>query len=401
MRKAVASDPGSAPAHAILGKLLAAENQADEAIAEYKEALRLNPRFAQAEFELASLSLQQSKFADAIQFAQGAINTIPGYAEAHLVLTRALLANGDTAAAEKSLKVLMDGFPQDPTVQTELGRLLLAKGDVVAGRAAFERAIAKDPAQLGALDGLVTIDIHQKRSASARTRLDAAVKAAPANASLLVVAARHYVALGDEAAAERALKQALQGDAKNPIAYDLLARLYVKQERLPEATAEFEKLSSLQPKAVGPQTAVAVLLQVQNRMDEAAARYKKVLAIDPRAPVAANNLAQIYADRNENLDEALPLAQTAKAGLPNSSDVDDTLGWIYYKKKLTQLAVATLKLSEKAQPNNPLYLYHLGMAYAQSGDNDLARQTLEKALKNQANFDGADDARRMLSSLRN
>ena len=79
---------------------------------------------------------------------------------------------------------------------------------------------------------------------------------------------------------------------------------------------------------------VGMLLYMQGKLDDAKAAYEKVLAIDPKSPAAANNLAQIYVDRNENLDVALQLAQTAKAGLPNSHEVDDTLGWIYYKKGL-------------------------------------------------------------------
>ena len=93
-------------------------------------------------------------------------------------------------------------------------------------------------------------------------------------------------------------------------------------------------------------------------------------------------------------------AQTAKAGLPNVSEVDDTLGYIYYKKKLPSVAIASLRVSVAAQPNNPLYLYHLGLAYAQNGDTALARQHLEKALKAQPNFDGAEEARKVLSSLK-
>jgi Flp pilus assembly protein TadD len=183
-------------------------------------------------------------------------------------------------------------------------------------------------------------------------------------------------------------------------AYDLLARLYVNEKRLADATAAFQRVAEGQPKAIAPRTAVAVLLEMQNRRDEAKVRYEEVLAIDPRAAVAANNLAQIHADRNENLDIALQLAQAAKAALPNVSEVDDTLGFVYYRKNLNSLAIRSFKQSVAAQPENPLYLLHLGLAYAQNGDKELARQALEKALKNNANFNGADEARKVLNSLK-
>jgi Flp pilus assembly protein TadD len=134
-------------------------------------------------------------------------------------------------------------------------------------------------------------------------------------------------------------------------------------------------------------------------MDNAKAGYESALALDPKAPVAANNLAQMYADRNENLDVALQLAQTAKAGLPASHEVDDTLGWLYYKKGQATLAIGTLRSAVAAQPDNPIYLYHLGAAYALNNDRTNAKPALEKALKH-GNFDGVQDARRILDSLK-
>ena len=77
-----------------------------------------------------------------------------------------------------------------------------------------------------------------------------------------------------------------------------------------------------------------------------------MLAIDPRSAIAANNLAWIYLDSGENLDIALQLAQTAKAALPNLPQVNDTLGWIFYKKGLFSLAEGPLKLAVE-RDNNP------------------------------------------------
>ena len=49
-----------------------------------------------------------------------------------------------------------------PLVQTELGQLELMKGNRPQARAAFDRALAKDPNSLDALGGLLTMDIEDK-----------------------------------------------------------------------------------------------------------------------------------------------------------------------------------------------------------------------------------------------
>jgi Flp pilus assembly protein TadD len=153
------------------------------------------------------------------------------------------------------------------------------------------------------------------------------------------------------------------------------------------------------PKSVGVHTTLAYVLDAQSLRAEARARYEQVLQLDPRAPVASNNLAWMYAEEGTNLDTALTLAQNAKAQLGNSPEVNDTLGWVYYKKGLASMAVTTLEVSVAQDPRNPIYRYHLGMAHAKAGKTAAARRELETAIKLQAEFPGSSEARMTLASL--
>jgi tetratricopeptide (TPR) repeat protein len=118
---------------------------------------------------------------------------------------------------------------------------------------------------------------------------------------------------------------------------------------------------------------------------------------------ASNNLAHAMLQTGGNLDVALSLAQTARRGLPDSPSVADTLGWIYYQKGAYQSAIGllqeALKLQEKnnKMPDNPDIHYHLGMAYAKSGQTGLARQQFERVLKINPN---SSDAKNQLAQLK-
>src|SRR6185295_18219927 len=112
------------------------------------------------------------------------------------------------------------------------------------------------------------------------------------------------------------------------------------------------------------------------------------------AAVAANNLAWIYAEEGQNLDVALQLAQTAKAQLPERPEVNDTLGWVYYKKGLATLAIPAFRDSVEKAPKSAVYQYHLGLAYAKAGDKEAARKALTAALQMDPKFSGAADAQR-------
>ena len=116
------------------------------------------------------------------------------------------------------------------------------------------------------------------------------------------------------------------------------------------------------------------------------------------APIAANNLAFMYAEQGTNLDVALQLATTAKQRLPDDASVDDTIGWIYYKKDLPSMAVKSLEESLKKRPDTADVLVHLGLAYAKLGENAKARAAFERALKLQPGI-GGDEVRQALAAV--
>jgi tetratricopeptide (TPR) repeat protein len=269
-----------------------------------------------------------------------------------------------------------------------------------AARAAFTRALAKNPTYVAALAGLNQLDIEEKRFDVVKARMADVLRAKPEDGGILLLASRTYGSMGNLTAAEHMLQKAIAVDPNNLEAYGMLGRLYATQNRLDEATAQFEKLAEKQPKSVSAHTLVGMLLDMQNRTSEARERYERALAVDSRAAVAANNLAWIYSETGGNLDMALQLAQTAKSQLPDRPEVNDTLGWIYHKKGLSAMAVAPLLQSIQEDPTNATYHYHLGMAYAGSGDKDKARASLQKALSLDGNFSGAIEARQALLGLK-
>ena len=124
-----------------------------------------------------------------------------------------------------------------------------------------------------------------------------------------------------------------------------------------------------------------------------------MLDINPDVAAAANNLAWNYAEHGGNLDVALTLAQKAKEASPDDPRIADTLGWIYYKKQLYVKAISELKDSAEQLPHDPVVHYQLGMAYFQNGDQAQAKVALQRALKLQGNFDGAEQAKQILASL--
>lgn len=397
---AVQADPKSVAAHYALGTAAVLVGDTTAAIREFSEVLTLNPRAADAQVQLSRLHLEQRRVDDSVEFAGQAVRNQPNSLDAHLILTRGLVARGDLKEAEARLRELLKAAATTPAVHALAGQLHVARKDFVAARTSFERALELDGRFVEAIAGLVALDLQANRPSDAIARLDASLASTDApSPDLLMLAARAYPRTGQVDKGERALRRLVDVDRASLDAYSALGQLYMSQGKLEQAHAEYTELGRRQPQSVPAHTMVGTIAYLQGKADDATASYERVLAIDAHAPVAANNLAWLHAERGGNLDVALELASTAKRGLPEHPNVNDTLGWIYYKKNLAQLAVVPLQESVARAPQNPVFRYHLGLAYAKLGDKLKARRELERALKLNGQFAGAGEARKVLASL--
>jgi tetratricopeptide (TPR) repeat protein len=398
-KAAVAADPQSASAQFVLGTVHALRREVPDAVKAFNEVLRLNPRAIAAQVELSRLNLTTGNRDAALRYAEEAKQTAPGSAAARVALVRSLLAGDDLGRAETELAELLRGQPNSATVHALKGSLEVRRKNYEAARAFFEHALELAPGTLEPIAGLTAVDVQRKGIGAAVARMDAELTKQSPAPELLGLAAQVYTRAGQNDKAEQALRRAVAADPRFSTGYGMLAQLYLKQHRVDEARAEFEAMAKRDPRAVGPRTMVGVLLDTQGKRDEAKRSYEGTVADLNNAPVAANNLAVIYAEAGTNLDVALQLATSAKRQMPDSADVDDTLGWVYYKKDLPRLAVRPLEDSLKKKPDNPEILYHLGLTYARIGEQAKARESLERALKLNPNLPGSANARQTLASL--
>ena len=397
---AVFAGPDNPTTHYTLATIYAQQRKYQEAIESYNEVLRLNPVATAAQLELSRLLLLTGDALGSVELSEEALASNPVSPVGRLTLARSLMAAGELTRAESLMVELVEEFPRAAIVHAQYGTLHLAKEDTVSAQRAYEQAYELNSGSLEALGGLMAIDVRAGRTADARLRVDRQLANAPNNTALLVLAARAYAADQDLVAAEEALRTAVQIDPSTLDAYSLLGQLYVTQGKLQEAQAEFELLAERQPRDVGALTMVAMLLEVQGRVSEAMRRYETVLERDPRAAVAANNLAWHYSSGEADLNRALELAQIAKEELPDRHEVNDTLGWVYYRMGLPASAIPPLAEAVDQQPDNPSYHYHLGMAEMASDDPGKGEQSLARALSIGSEFEGADEARETLAAIR-
>ncbi len=400
LKTAADANPRSLEARLALGRTHAIRGSLKEAIATYNEALTIDGNSIEARMALAELQIANGMAADAVPLLTKVVEQQPYNLNARLALFQGLMAAGDLPQATNQVAIMQKISPESASVHAAAGALALMKKDEAGARAAYSRALAANPQSYQALAGLLTAEMRAKNIGSVKSLIEKQLALMPNDPNVLLLGAQAYDAIGDAAETERLLKKTVQADPASLQAYTMLGKMYYQQGRLDMARQELEKFVVTAPLSVPGNTMLGTILQLQGKQDEARARYSKALQIDSRSAVAANNLAWIDALSNKNLDVALQLAQTAKAQIPNSHQVDDTLGYIYYKKGLSSMAIESLSNSVLRQPDNPLYNYHLALAHHANGNKVEARKLLEKALTSKAKFAEADEAKKLLDSIK-
>jgi len=287
-----------------------------------------------------------------------------------------------------------------------LGNLQLVQKQYGESANAFQQALDRDPNSNDALNGLMNTYLAQNQT-------DKAIAAANAQIAKSPNSSNFYDLLGttlfnkkkDLDGAESAFKKAADLDQHNADALLKLGQVEVAKGSPDQAIALYQQ--SLKNNSREPMFYILMGELYERKQDWSDAKdaYQKALEIKPENPLASNNLAYVMLQSGGNVDMALSLAQTARRGMPDSPTAADTLGWVFYRKGAYQSAVdlfqEALKLGEKNKnPDEATVHYHLGLAYEKTGNNNLARQQLERVLKIDPNYGQASEVKKQLAQLK-
>ena len=105
-----------------------------------------------------------------------------------------------------------------------------------------------------------------------------------------------------------------------------------------------------------------------------------------------------YKTDRASLDRARDLIKGFESS--NEGSLLDTNGWVHYKRAEYADALPALERAVQRAPDSRVIRYHLGMAELQAGRTERARVDLQTAVSGAADFQGVDEARTALASLK-
>ena len=343
------------------------------------------------------------KYQDALRAAEAVLSALPENQDAKVARAEANRGLGNGLAAEAEFLALAKLDPSNPLYVHRLGLLSIAKKDNAGALAQFRKALELKGDFAPALNDLMVVLVRDKQYDAALKEIDRYSSAFPSKDEMHKMRAGVFLEKGDQATAEAELRKAIDINPANPAPYILLSQMHMNQNSVQQALKDVDQLIAKNDRLAPAHLLRASYLQSAKDDNSAMASYRKVLELDPGSEagaIAANNLAWILAEKEQNLSEAFTLAQSARKKFPENAEIADTLGWIYYKQKNYTLAVDQLLFSVNTRPKpGPEHYYRLGMAYYQKGDKMLAKQTLRKAVEMNKDFPGSAEAKKILSTL--
>ena len=403
LQDVVTAKPDNFVAHFNLGRAHASRNEYPQAMQQYREAFRIRPDYIVARLALAETELKAGEFGAGLQAAQDAEKYSPNNPSAQLLEAMALMHLLKNDEARKILEALVAKYPHFSEAQLELGSLDARENKFDAARELFEKAYLGNPADLRPLLGESETYLAQKQPGKAVEIWKREAASHPARGDI----ARQYATMrartGDLDGALADYQSLLQRFTLSPRetaqTYAALGELYVQKGDANSAIAWLQKAKALEPGSVNLLNFLGEIETRTGRQKEAQADYHSVLAIDPNNGQALNNLAFSMADSGANLNEALTLANHAKRMLPNSNQVNDTLGWIYIKKHMGDAAADVFSALVAKAPENPTYRFHYCMALSEKGDKAGAQKQCAAALADNPGKNEADQVRQLLTQL--
>jgi len=273
LKQILAADPRSAEAHALLGiayRAVGTQDVMGESVAEFRQALDLDPHLLPVRLYLARVYIDLGRFARAREELETALTEAPGNPEFLALL----------GESERQLK--------NPARAVEILRQAL-QADESSAQARYYL-------------GLALFDLGQREDAI--KELERVVQSSPGVIDPYLALGTVYLDAGRVDAAIQTLGQGVRIDQRRPELHIQLSRAYRTKGLLDKAEAQ---LALAAPKGAAPGMSAYQYQQVEldlalerglvklqrGQLTAAGDAFKKVLAMDPNNEQAARGLAEV------------------------------------------------------------------------------------------------------------
>ena len=371
--RAIALDPGYAPAHINLGHALRWAGRRSEALASYDRATDIDPGFHEALLGRAEVLRELNELARALETYDRAIEARPDDSRTHLARAGLLVDMRDWQAALSGVERALLLGSDTPEAHTTRGLAHAGLGQRESALESFGRAIAQKPDYPPA---------HINRAVMLR-QMQRFEEAFEAQATALTLEPNNFAALAnrtalllDMARFQDALVTCEQATACWPDRESELlchrAAALLGLNRYEEARLAYERAVASHPDDAQARLGRAAVLQALQRQQEALEECDRAVALAPRLADAHFGRGNVLTELMR-IEEALESHRTACTLDPDNGKISFALGCLHLLKGEYELGWE--RYDRRPKLKNILRLRQLSQAWW-TGAEDLSGKSL-------------------------
>ena len=278
---------------------------------------------------LGLIYMEIERYREAIKEFEAVLKARAGHDRAAFLLASSLLARQESGGPDAAARAagLLEAIPPESSLYVD-ARLLLAS------------------------------PLHKRDDRQALALIEEGVRFKPDSQRLRLAEAHFWERLGEMEKARIILVQAVESfgpEAKRRQQNQSLP--WTKAKRHHPAAPEKRHIFSSEAEIL---FRLGALEDQLGRQSSAIESVRQAVSLNPSHADALNYLAYTWAERRENLAEALVMAEEADALKPNQGYILDTVAWVHHQMGHPQKALPFLKRAVTLSRRDPVVLDHLG-----------------------------------------
>jgi protein O-GlcNAc transferase len=385
---AIKANPMCAEAYSNLGNVLKERGHLDEALSNYRHAVRLKPDFIDGYINLAAALVSSGDLEQAVQAYLSALQYNPDLYCVRSDLGNLLKAMGRLEEAKACYLKAIETQPNFAVAWSNLGCVFNAQGEIWLAIHHFEKAVQLDQ---NFLDAYINLGNVLKEARIFDRAVSAYLRALNLNPNHAVVHGNLACVYYEQGLIDLAIdtyRRAIDLQSNFPDAYCNLANALKEKGLVDEAEACYNTALRLCPTHADTMNNLANIKREQGLIEEATGLYVKALEIFPEFAAAHSNLASILQQQGK-LNDALMHYKEAIRIAPTFADAYSNMGNTLKEMGDVQAALQCYTRAIQINPGFADAHSNLASIHKDSGNIPEAIQSYRTALKLKAEFPDA------------
>jgi tetratricopeptide (TPR) repeat protein len=358
------------------------KGQFGDAAVEFQNAIRLDPRSADAYYQLAQAELGQHDGNAAYQSLEKAFALDQSRLDVRLERGRLYLAARDFQQAEEQANFIIEHEQNNVAAYQLLGSSFIGQQQPDKALPQFEKVMELSPNDPGSYVNVALVEISLGRYQDAEQHFKKAVSVDPKSIQAYTDLANFYRMTKPkrESEAELVLQEAIARNPEGAPLYLNLASMLASQGRREDAEGVLERLRKQVPNSADIARDIGDFYFQNKELDRALSEYRRGLSISPKNLEIKKRMQDLYLTTGQT-QLAADLDQELMKDTPKDTIVRIDHGRLLMAQGNPQNAIVYLQKVVADATDSAEAHYYLAMAYSQNGEADQAHTALIDTLK--------------------